>query len=70
MEPTNLTNGPSGLTEPLSQRQVKAALKEALKEWLDDKFTTFGKFAAISIAAAGLATIIYFILISQGWKAP
>lgn len=43
------------------QRQI---VKEALKEWLDDKFLMFGKWSAASLAAAGLVAIVYFIC----WK--
>jgi predicted transcriptional regulator len=48
----------------------KAVVKEALKEWLDEKFLTFGKWSAASIAAMLLAAVIYFILTNQGWKHP
>lgn len=49
---------------------MKAAVKEALKEWLDAKFTAFGKWALASIAAVALAALVYFILSAHGWKAP
>ena len=49
---------------------MKTAVKEALKEWLDEKFTTFGKWAAASLAALGLAAFVYFILWAHGWKHP
>lgn len=54
----------------LTDNQVKTALKEALKEWLDDKFTTFGKFSAAAVGAAVLAGLILFALTIQGWRAP
>lgn len=47
--------------------QIKAALKEALKEWLDEKFAAFGRYSVYSLAAAGLASLIYFILTTNGW---
>lgn len=49
---------------------MKNAVKEALKEWLDEKFTAFGKWAAVSVAAMALAALVYFILAMHGWKAP
>lgn len=49
---------------------MKDAVKEGIKEWLDDKFAAFGKWAALSFAALALAALVYFILAANGWKAP
>lgn len=49
---------------------MKNAVKEALKEWLDEKFTAFGKWAAVSVAAMALAALVYFILWAHGWRQP
>jgi hypothetical protein len=53
-----------------TEEQTKQALKEALKEWLDEKFATFGKWAFLSLAAAALGALIYFILQMNGWRPP
>ncbi len=50
------------------ERIYKEAVREALKEWLDEKFTTLGKFSLTSIAAMALAGLVYFILAWNGWK--
>jgi len=47
---------------------IKAAFKEAAKEWLDNKFAEFGKWSAMTIAAAALVALIYFILKLNGWN--
>lgn len=47
---------------------AKEAVKEALKEWLDDQFARVGKWTVNGILAAALAALVYFILIHQGWK--
>ncbi len=47
--------------------KVKEVFKEALKEWLDEKFAAFGKWSAITLAAMALAALVYFILSVQGW---
>lgn len=47
---------------------TKEVVKEALKEWLDEKFVQFGKWTAASLAALLLAAFIYFILVTNGWK--
>lgn len=49
---------------------IKAALKEALKEWLDEKFTSFGKWSFGTLAVLLLGAFVYFILWSQGWHKP
>lgn len=51
----------------MSDADTKAALKEALKEWLDDQFATFGKWSLGAIAAAGLCALAWFILTANGW---
>ncbi|HEX3643027.1 MAG TPA: hypothetical protein VHV10_17215 [Ktedonobacteraceae bacterium] len=48
----------------------KQVVKEALKEWLDEKFMEFGKWTISGIAALVLAAIAYMILITHGWRAP
>ena len=52
----------------MNEEETKQALKEALKEWLDDKFSTFGKWTATAIAAGVLGVLVYFMLISNGWQ--
>lgn len=44
-----------------SEKPTKEIVKEALKEWLDEKFRDFGKWSAAAIAASALAAIVYFI---------
>lgn len=50
--------------------ETKAALKEALKEWLDEKFAALGRWSLGGIAALAFAALIYFILRSNGWHHP
>lgn len=52
----------------MTSEEMKRATKEAIKEWLDDKFAAFGKWTATAIAAAGLAALLYFILKANGWS--
>jgi hypothetical protein len=51
----------------LSKDEAKNVVKEALHEWLDEKFMQFGKWslgAALAMIFAGLA---YLALIGNGW---
>lgn len=45
--------------------RVKSALKEALKEWMDDKYAEFGKWSFHAILAGALAALAYY-LVSHG----
>lgn len=55
------------LESPITEA-MKAAVKEAITEWLDAKFQAVGKFTVNGVLAAGLAALVYFILIYSGWK--
>ena len=46
---------------------AKAALKEALKEWLDDQFALFGRWSAASILAIVFSWAVYVALHAAGW---
>jgi hypothetical protein len=45
----------------------KEILKEAISEWLDKQFATFGKWTLCGIFSAGLGVLAYLLLTSQGW---
>lgn len=48
----------------------KAVIKEAITEWLNEKYTAFGKWSLMGIMAATLALLAYFLLIKGGWTPP
>lgn len=45
----------------------KAIVKEAIQEWLDKKFTEFGKWSLRGIVAMALGAAFYIWLGSHGW---
>lgn len=45
----------------------KALIKEAIKEWLNEKIAEFGWFALKSVGAMAFAAVMYFILVQNGW---
>lgn len=51
----------------MDEQKIKAAMKEGLKEWLDEKFVELGKWSALSIAAMALAALTYFMIKVNGW---
>jgi hypothetical protein len=50
----------------MSDEEQKNLIKEALREWLDDKFMQFGKWSAMGLAALVLAALVYFVLSFYG----
>ena len=47
---------------------MKPSPKEGLTEWLEDKFSEFGKLSLKAILALLVAALVYFWAASQGWK--
>lgn len=52
---------------PIDMETQKDAVKEALKEWLDEAFATFGKWTFTGLLAAAFAGAVYLALKGQGW---
>jgi hypothetical protein len=47
---------------------IKNAMREAMNEWLDKKFTQFGKWSLGGLGAVLLVALIYFMLTMSGWQ--
>jgi hypothetical protein len=45
----------------------KQAVKEGIKEWLDDQFTAFGKWSFVALMSAAFAGLVYLALLGAGW---
>ena len=52
---------------PLDKDAAKEIVKEALKEWLDEKYAAFGRWSFNGLMALALAGAVYVFMISQGW---
>lgn len=48
----------------------KEAAKEAITEWMDEKFAKLGKWSAGTIVVAALGALAFFILWTNGWRPP
>lgn len=48
----------------------KEAHKEMINEWLEEKFSQFGKWSAAAFGAMIAAAVLYFTLWAHGWKHP
>lgn len=55
---------------PMTQTEMREAVREGIRDFLDEKFREFGKWSLGGLAAMGLAAIIYLILFAYGWKPP
>lgn len=51
----------------MNQEQTKEALKEALKEWLDAKFASLGRWTLGTLAAMALSAVVYGIITIAGY---
>lgn len=49
---------------------IKEALKEAITEWLNDKFIMLGKWTLGGLAAAAFAGLVYLAILGLGWHKP
>jgi len=61
---------PMMATDRRRDDQLKAALKEALKEWLDGKLAEFGRWSILGIGAMIIAVATWLALKFAGWQPP
>jgi hypothetical protein len=52
----------------LTEDDVKNALKEAIKEWLEEKYAQFGKWTIRALLASLLSAVITVIIYSNWIK--
>ena len=55
------------MSDGLNKDEVKEALKSAIKEWMNERFSEFGKWSLGGIMAGALGLLAYLILLSNGW---
>ena len=51
----------------ITMRQV---FKEAINEWMSERFKEFGKWSVKSIGVAALGVLAYFVFVIKGWTPP
>ncbi len=56
------------LTTKTGRQERKDIVKEAINEWLNDKYRDVGKWTLHGIIAATLAALAYAYLMEMGWK--
>lgn len=50
-----------------SEEEMKRVLKQALREWLDEKFASFGRWSFYGIMAAALFGLAYLAFVGWGF---
>jgi len=55
--------------EPL-ESSMREVFREAINEWINDKFKEFGKWSLKGLAALAFGVLIYFALVQHGWTPP
>lgn len=56
--------------DDFNRDEQKALIKEAIHEWLDEKYATFGKWTLKGLTSAALAIFIYLYAAAHGWVVP
>ena len=46
----------------MNREEQKEIVKEAIREWLDEKYAQFGKWSLHGILAAGLCALVYYLV--------
>jgi hypothetical protein len=52
---------------PEEQKQFRDAVKEAIEQWMDKKFSEFGRWSFYGIVAAALG-VLGFLIFAKGLK--
>lgn len=55
--------------EPL-EGTMREVFREAINEWINDKFREFGKWSIKGLAALAFGLLIYLVLVQHGWTPP
>lgn len=56
------------MTDLEKDEAFKKALKDGIKEWLDEQFAAFGKWSLAGLLAAAFCGLVYLALTGQGWR--
>lgn len=52
----------------LDREEQKEIVKDAIREWLDEKYSAFGKWTLHGLLAAALGAIAYYLVTHGGFK--
>ena len=52
----------------LDREEQKEIVKEAIREWLDEKYSSFGKWTLHGVLASVLGAVAYYLVAHGGFK--
>lgn len=55
------------MPDQVDKETAKAAVKEAMKEWADERIREFGWLLIKTIGGLAFAALAYYILTAEGW---
>lgn len=55
------------LKQAIKDAETKRIIKEAIREWLDEQFTKFGKWSFYGLLAAATTALLVLTLMANGW---
>lgn len=58
------------VTEAELKEITKQGIKEAMSEFLNAQMARFGRWSLVTLTAAFLLAVVYFILWTSGWTPP
>jgi len=54
----------------MAETELKQAIKEALKEWMDTKYQEFGKWTVRTLLSVAFFGLMYLFFSTNGWHLP
>lgn len=54
----------------MTDRDEKEIVKQAIKEWMDEKYAEVGKWFVKSVLIAGLTAFLFWYIAIRGYKLP
>ena len=55
------------MPDQLTKDEIKQAMKDGIKDWMNERFTEFGKWSLGGILAAALGVLGWLLIVSTGW---
>lgn len=55
------------IKQVIRDEETKRVIKEAIREWLDEKFAAFGKWTLAGFLSLVTVALLYLVLWQNGW---
>lgn len=54
----------------MTERDQKEVMKQAIKEWMDEKYSDVGKWFVKTLLVAGVTSLLFYYISMRGFKFP